>query len=162
MSKNKSTEAYDDIIGFLYEAMDDTLHNIGDALEQAKRKTHELGNITQEEIHQIAEFVMRDVEHAAQSPSLAEENNALSEWLKFDIDLLENFALDAFMDVADKTRVKLAALELDAKQYHPYKSGQITGPGTLACDSCGKHIAFKSSSLIPVCPDCQGQSFTRF
>ena len=76
MSKNKSTQAYDDIIGFLYEAMDDTLHNIGDALEQAKRKTHELGNITQEEIHQIAEFVMRDVEHAAQSPSLAEENNA--------------------------------------------------------------------------------------
>jgi hypothetical protein len=33
-------------------------------------------------------------------------NNAVTEWLKFDIALLENFALDSFLSIADKTRLE--------------------------------------------------------
>lgn len=161
MSENKLIKAYDDLMGHLYEAMDDTLHTVAEALEIAKEKTSALGGHTQEEINKVADYVMRDVEHAATSSSLEEENNSLSEWLKFDIDLIENFALDAFMDIADKTRIKLAALEMDAKQYHPYQSGDIASPGTFVCDQCGKQIAFKSTSVIPDCPECQAKSFTR-
>ena len=161
MGENKLIKAYDDLMGHLYEAMDDTLHSVADALEIAKEKTSALGGHTQEEINKIADYVMRDVEHVATSPSPVPENDSLSEWLKFDIDLIENFALDAFMDIADKTRVKLAALEMEAKQYHPYQSGDVTSPGTFTCDSCGKHIAFKSTSVIPECPACNGKAFTR-
>jgi hypothetical protein len=141
--------------------LDDTLHSVADAIEIAKEKTSALGGHTQEEINKIADYVMRDVEHVATSSPVHEDNNSLSEWLKFDIDLIENFALDAFMDIADKTKVKLAALEMEAKQYHPYKSGDATSPGTFTCDACGKHIAFKSTSIIPECPACKGSSFTR-
>jgi hypothetical protein len=148
-------------MGHLYEALDDTLHSVADAIEIAKEKTSALGGHTQEEINKIADYVMRDVEHVATSSPVHEDNNSLSEWLKFDIDLIENFALDAFMDIADKTKVKLAALEMEAKQYHPYKSGDATSPGTFTCDACGKHIAFKSTSIIPECPACKGSSFTR-
>jgi len=137
------------------------LHTVAEALEIAKEKTSSLGGHTQEEINKIADYVMRDVEHVATSPTLAEENDSLSEWLKFDIDLIENFALDAFLDIADKTKVKLAALEMEAKQYHPYKSGEVASPGTFVCDACGKQIAFKSTSLIPECPECNSQSFSR-
>lgn len=161
MGESKLTKAYDDLMAHLYEAMDDTLHSIADALEIAKDKTAELGGHTQEEINKVADFVMRDVEHVATSPSLAEENNSLSEWLKFDIELIENFALDAFMSLADKTRVKLAALEMEAKQYHPYKAGDVTSPGTFTCDACGKLLAFKSTSVLPKCPACQGDSYSR-
>lgn len=161
MGENKLTKAYDELMGHLYEALDDTLHSIADALEIAKEKTSALGGHTQEEINKVADYVMRDVQHVATSPTLADENNSLSEWLKFDIDLIENFALDAFMDIADKTKVKLAALEMEAQQYHPYKSGEVASPGTFTCDACGKQIAFKSTSLIPKCPACQGDSFTR-
>jgi hypothetical protein len=161
MGENKLIKAYDDLMGHLYEAMDDTLHSVADALEVAKEKTSALGGHTQEEINKIADYVMRDVEHVATSPSQQDENNSLSEWLKFDIDLIENFALDAFSDIADKTRVKLAALEMDAKQYHPYKSGEVAGPGTFTCDACGKQIAFKSTSVIPHCPACNGETFSR-
>jgi hypothetical protein len=161
MGESKLTKAYDDLMEHLYEAMDDTLHTIADALEIAKEKTASLGGHTQEEINKIADYVMRDVEHVAASPTVREENDSLSEWLKFDIELIENFAMDAFMSIADKTRLKLAALEMEAKQYHPYKSGDVTSPGTFTCDSCGKQIAFKSTSVIPKCPACQGDAFSR-
>jgi len=160
MSEHKLIKAYDDLMGHLYEALDDTLHSIAEALEIAKDKTSALGGHTQEEINKIADFVMRDVEHAAVSAPDS-HRDSLKEWLKFDIDLIENFALKSFMDIADKTRVKLAALEMDAKQYHPYHSGDIAGPGTFICDQCGKQISFKSTGVIPQCPECQTDSFSR-
>jgi rubrerythrin len=161
MGEKKLIKGYDDLMGHLYEAMDDTLHSIADALEIAKEKTSALGGHTQEEINKIADYVMRDVEHIAASPVQQTNNDSLSEWLKFDIDLIENFAMEAFLDIADKTKVKLAALEMEAKQYHPYASGDATGPGTFTCDACGKEIAFKSTSVIPKCPACGGDTFTR-
>jgi len=161
MGEKKLIKAYDELMNHLYDALDGTLHSIADALDIAKEKTAALGGHTQEEINKVADYVMRDVQHVATSPTLEDENNSLSEWLKFDIDLIENFALDAFMDIADKTRVKLAALEMDAKQYHPYKSSDVTSPGTFTCDACGKQIAFKSTSIIPKCPACNGDTFTR-
>ncbi|MBS3965098.1 MAG: zinc ribbon-containing protein [Methylomonas sp.] len=159
---DKLTQAYDDLVSHLYEAWDETLHSIADAMSDAKEKVSALGGYTQEEINKAASYVMRDIEHAAVSPVTQTRNDDdLSEWLKFDIALIENFALDAFMSLADKTRIQLAALELDAQQYHPYTAGDITGPGTLNCNACGKAIAFKSTSVIPKCPACGGDTFTR-
>jgi rubrerythrin len=159
MSDNKLIKAYNDLMSHFYEAMDDTLHSVADALEIAKQKIHHQGDHSHEEVAQIGDYVMRDVEHAAGSANRSRDS--LKEWLKFDIDLIENFALDAFWELADKTRIKLAALEMDAKQYHPYRSGDIASPGTFSCDNCGKHIAFKSTSAIPDCPVCQGKTYTR-
>lgn len=161
MSDNKFVEAYNKLMEHLYEIMDDTLHSVADAMEIAKEKTSELGGLTQEEINHVADFLMRDIEHAANTTPAISDKDSLDEWLQFDIDLIENFALDDFFSLADKTRIELAKLELQAKQYHPYKSGDITGPGTFTCDACGKQIAFKSTSEIPECPECKAKTFTR-
>ena len=161
MSDNKFVEAYDELMGHLYEIMDDTLHSVADALELAKEKTSELGGLTQEEVNQIAVFLMRDIEHAADTPTTVNDKNSLAEWFKFDIELIENFALDAFTSIADKTRIELAKIENQAKKYHRYNSGEITGPGTFHCDSCGKQIAFKSTSELPECPFCKEKTFSR-
>ncbi len=161
MSDDKFVEAYDNLMGNLYEIMDDTLHSVADSLELAKEKTTELGELTQEEVNRIADFLMRDIEHAALTPSAEKEANSLSEWLKFDIELIERFALDAFASIADKTRIELAKIENLASEYHSYHSGEITGPGTFNCDQCAKQIAFKSTSIIPECPACNAKTFTR-
>ncbi len=163
MSDNKLIEAYNRLMEHMYEVMDDTLYSVADALEAAKEKTSELGGhlqeLTQEELDAIGHYVMRDIEHAANSP--VEDDDSLTEWLKFDLELLENFAKDTFLSVADKTRIELAKIATQAKKYHPYSSGQITGPGTFSCDACGKQIAFKSTSVIPDCPECGGKSYKR-
>jgi len=161
MNENKLTKAYNDFMEYMYEATDDTIHTIAEKLDAAKGKISEIGGLTQEEINHVADSVSRDVHHAAESlPD--NSNDSLSEWLKFDIELLENFALDSFLNVADKTRIELAQLSETAKQYsHPYKSGELTAPGTLSCKKCGKVIAFKSASIIPECPECGANTFIR-
>lgn len=160
MSENKLIEAYNNLMEHIYEVMDDGIHSFADALEKAKEKTSEIGGLTQEEINKISDSVKRDIEHAASSFNETEEDNDLSEWLKFDIDLIENFALEAFLSVADKTSVELAKLKKIAEQ-NTYHSGEITGPGTFVCEQCDKEIAFKSTSEIPKCPQCGASTFVR-
>lgn len=159
MSEHKFIKAYNDLMGNLYEIMDDGLHSLADGLEKAKVKTHALGFFTQEEIHKVADYLKRDIEGAAQSLR-GEKTDNLSEWLKFDIQLIENFALDAFKDVADKTSVELAKFNFNHEQNLHY-AGEITSPGTLNCVDCKKAIAFKSTSEIPFCPTCGGRAFVR-
>jgi len=165
MNENKLIEIYNKLMESLYETMDDSLHTVAEAMEIAKEKVSEFGGVvqdaTQEELDRVSHYVMRDIEHAATATTPVQDNDSLSDWLKFDIELIENFALDDFLSIADRTRIELAKINIEAKKYHPYKSGEITGPGTFACDGCDKQIAFKSTSVIPVCPECGGKNFTR-
>jgi site-specific recombinase XerD len=161
MNKNKLLDAYLDLMGHLYEAMDDTLHSFADALTAVQHKMlHNGSTLTHEEFATVAQFVRRDIERAAHDLAHQADHNSLSEWFKFDVALVENFALDAFLGLADKTRVELAKLQLLAEK-HVYHSGDITSPGTFICDACGKEIAFKTASEIPTCPACQANTFVR-
>lgn len=165
MSDKKSTEAYNKLMEKLYEVMENTQHNVGEAMEIAKEKVSEAGgylqHLSQEELDKLGHVIMRDIEHAATEPKPVQDNESLSEWLKFDLELLEDFAWEQFLGIADKTRIELAKIAQRANQYHPYHSGDVTGPGTFTCDACGKHIAFKSTSIIPDCPKCGKKNFTR-
>jgi hypothetical protein len=160
MNKNKLVAAYSDFMKHLHETMEETLHSFAEALEISKEKTAKTSDLSSDELDKVSGFVKRDVEHAAQRLSTEEDKDSLSEWLKFDIELIENFALDAFLSVADKTRLELAKLEQEAEA-HTYHSGDITVPGTFVCDDCGKEIAFKTASEIPECPQCHGKTFIR-
>ena len=159
MSDNKFVKAYNDLMEHLYEIMDDSLHTVDEAIEIAKEKA--IDGLSKEDFDLVANFLKRDIEHAANTTTAASDNDSLSEWFKFDIDLIENFALDDFFSLADKTRIELAKLEYEANKYHPYHSGDITGPGTFICDQCGKQIAFKTTSEIPECPECDSKTFSR-
>ncbi|MEQ1529453.1 MAG: zinc ribbon-containing protein [Methylococcales bacterium] len=160
MNKNKFVNAYTELMEHLYIAMDDTLHSLADALDIGKQKLRDVGNLTEDEIDKVSASVKRDVEHAAQGLTDKEDPDSLSEWFKFDIELIENFALDAFLSIADKTRIELAKIEQLAEA-HTYHSGDITVPGTFICDACGKEIAFKQPSEIPECPACKAKTFIR-
>lgn len=160
MNKNKWVAAYNDIVKHLYETMDDALHTLGEALEISTEKASKHSDLSKEDMDKVSGFVKRDIESAAHSLNAEQDDEALSEWFKFDIELIENFALDAFLSVADKTRIQLAELEERAK-VHKYQSGEITLPGTFICDNCGKEIAFKTTSEIPVCPACHATTFVR-
>lgn len=160
MDKNKFVNAYTDLMEQLYIAMDNTLHSMADSLEIAKGKISKAGNLTLEEIDIISDALKRDIESAAHGLPEHKDKNTLSEWFKFDIELIENFALDAFLSLADKTRIELAKLGERAKA-HTYNSGDVTLPGTFVCKQCNKEIAFKTPSQIPECPACHCKTFRR-
>jgi hypothetical protein len=160
MNKNKFIAAYNEFMKHLHETMDETIHSLADALEISKEKTRKSTDLTKDEIDQVSDYVKRDIEHAAHGLSETKDTESLSEWFKFDIELIENFALDAFLSLADKTRLELAKLGQLA-ELNTYHTGDITGPGTFVCDQCDKQIAFKSTSEIPECPACHGKTFVR-
>ena len=160
MNKTQLVDAYIDFMGHIYEAMDDTLHSFADALTIAQHKLKTDKNLTSEQLMHLSAAMQRDIHHAAKHLNVANSDAALSEWLKFDIQLLENFTLDAFLSVADKTRIELAQLN-ELAHVHRYHSGDVTIPGTFICDNCGKQIAFKTPSQIPSCPVCHADNFVR-
>jgi len=160
MNKNKLIAAYSDFMKHLHETMEDTLHTFAEALEISKEKTSKSSNLTEDELNKLSGYVKRDIEHAAHGLSDEEDKDSLSEWFKFDIELIENFTLDAFLSVADKTRIELEKLR-ELAETHTYHSGDITIPGTFICDACGKEIAFKETSEIPECPACHAKVFIR-
>ncbi len=160
MNTHKLVTAYSDFMKHLHETMEDTLHSFAEALEISKEKTAQSSDLNAEELNKLSSNVKRDIEHAAQSLTHQSDADSLSEWLKFDIDLVENFTLDAFLSVADKTRLELAKIQ-ELAITHKYESGDITAPGTFICDACGKEISFKTTSEIPVCPACQAETFIR-
>jgi hypothetical protein len=160
MNKDKLIKAYSEFMQHLHETMEDTLHTFSEALEISKEKTSQSNELTDEELEKVSGYVQRDIEHAAHGLEHKADNDSLSEWFKFDVELIEKFTLDAFLSVADKTRIELEKIKQLATK-HTYHSGDITFPGTFICDECGKEIAFKIPSEIPECPKCHATTFIR-
>lgn len=160
MNKDKLIKAYSEFMQHLHETMEDTLHTFAEALEISKQKTSQSNELTDEEMDKVSSYVQRDIEHAAHGLSHQADNDSLTEWFKFDVELVEKLMLDAFLSVADKTRIELEKIKQLATK-HTYHSGDITFPGTFICDECGKEIAFKTPSEIPECPKCHATTFIR-
>lgn len=156
MNKDKLIKAYSEFMQHLHETMEDTLH-FGKALDISKEKVSQNSDLTDEELNKVSSNVQRDVEHAAAHQTTEE---TFGDWLKFETKLIEDFAINAFLSVADKTRIQLEEIRQHAIAYK-YESGDITAPGTFVCDNCGKEIAFKTPSQIPECPACHGKIFVR-
>jgi hypothetical protein len=144
----------------LHETMEETLHTFDEAHEISKEKTGETNELTEAELEKVSGYVQRDIEYAAHGLSDKADSDSLSEWFKFDVELIEKYTLDAFLSLADKTRIEIEKIKQLAIK-HTYHSGDITFPGTFICDECGKEIAFKTPSEIPECPACHAKTFIR-
>jgi len=136
------------------------------AIEQAKKQALHLGEITLEEADEIGNYIKRDINDAAEY--LMESSHEFSEWLMLDIDIIEQKVLELFLSVADKTRIELeqlarpdCAIDKNEHEITIYKSGEITGPGSLICANCKQMIQFNTTGKIPVCNQCAGTMFER-
>lgn len=163
MPESKLIAAYNNMVKHLHNVWTEAEKKVGTTLEHgleiAKKKMIGLGELTQEEADKIAKYLKRDVEEAAHH--MADNEEEMSEWLKFDIELIENFAVESFLSVADQTKLELMKLEQGMRETSIYHTGEITGPGTLVCKTCNEQLNFKSTSRIPPCAKCRGTAFRR-
>lgn len=130
------------------------------ALDLAKDKALELGELTREEADRVADYLRRDVEDAA-NYLVGPEGQELAAWLKFDVEQIEQRLLEAFLSAADQTKLELMRLEQRGAIPNVYRAGEITGLGTLDCDQCGTSLHFHEPKHIPACPSCHNKTFTR-
>ena len=155
-TREKWLRAYDDMMvrvkTAIEEAEEHTFPAIKRYIANARDTAVELEELTKEEAEKIAYFLERDLEDAGRH--MAESGHELSDWLRFDIGLIEDRLLEVLLKVADHTRLDMLQFERDIEEGPPYNAGEVTGPGTLVCNVCGEVIRFHSTGYIPECPAC--------
>ncbi|MFO7640844.1 MAG: zinc ribbon-containing protein [Candidatus Competibacteraceae bacterium] len=137
------------------------------SIEHAAEKAVELGELTREEARLIGSYLKRDLEDAGEY--LTTTGRDLRAWLRFDLELLEDRMLDFFQRGVDQSRLELREFAPPAEgvegveevKIFEYRSGEITGPGTLRCANCGEQAAFHAPAVIGPCPACGGVTFVR-
>lgn len=129
------------------------------SIQHAAEKAVELGELTREEARLIGSYLHRDLEDAGQY--LSSTGRELGDWLRFDVELLEDRLLDFLQRGVDQSRIDLIAFEQPEEELVEYLSGEITGPGTLQCEQCGEVVVFHTTSAIAPCPACGGKVFMR-
>lgn len=145
----------------LEQAEKETFPRLHASIEHAAEKAVELGELTREEARLLGGYLKRDLEDAGQY--LATTGHDLRTWLRFDLELLEDRMLDFFQWGVDQSRLDLLAFEESSPDAETvqYRSGEITGPGTLQCDRCGELMVFHAPAAIAPCPACGGEIFVR-
>ena len=137
-----------------------TAPRLREAIEQAKEKAVELEELTKEEAERIGEYLRRDIESAADYLA-SEKVQELKDWFRIDVQLIEQQLLDMFLSVADQAKLDMLRFQEQLEEASEYRTGEITGPGALACLNCGEVLHFHKTSHIPPCPKCHGTVFTR-
>ena len=136
-----------------------TLEPLEHALQAAREKAVELGELSREEADRISNYVRRDIYDLGEY--LGRTGTEMGSWFHMDMELIEARVLDLLSSVADKTRVELARLADNAELASHFHTGEVTAPGTLECTGCGEHLKFRRTARIPPCPKCHETDFTR-
>jgi rubrerythrin len=133
-----------------------TLHQ---HIEDATEKAVELEELSREEAERIGDYLRRDLQDAAEFIVTTEQ--ALADWIRFDLELVEEGLLNMFSLMVDQTQQELESLAENARQAVEWHSGEIAGIGTLNCENCGQSLHFYKPDYIPVCPNCGATRFNR-
>lgn len=140
-------------------ALAEHLPTVREAVDHAKEKAVELGELTREEAERVREYLRRDVEDAG--AYLADTRRELTDWLHLERDLIESQLLDSLSVLADQTRLEYEKLAAQAQRADERHTGEVVAPGTLRCTQCGERLRFSESGHVPPCPKCHGTVFRR-
>ncbi len=164
-SKNNNEhliDAYNRMLERTRKAMDEmreeTLPSMVHFVEVARDKAVEMGELTREEAQKVSDYIRRDIQDAAHY--IDENKEELGAWFRFDVSLIEERIADMFAVMVDHTRTELDKLAKTAEAVG-WHTGEIVGPGTLECSSCGQHLHFHKTGHIPPCPKCKATQFKR-
>ncbi|MCV6636968.1 zinc ribbon-containing protein [Candidatus Albibeggiatoa sp. nov. NOAA] len=158
MQNDKLLSAYEQMLTRVKDSSK-TSHTLSERIDRAKEKALEFEELTREEAEKLAYYVKRDLHDAAHT--IVETEHELADWLRFDLELLEERFIDLFSVMEDPTRTELDHLAEQAKLASEWTSGEVTGAGTLYCASCNHSLQFYQPDFIPACPNCGSTLFLR-
>ena len=156
---NRMTERVKQRMEQWSETEAEVLSRLRESIRHAAEQAVEFNELTREEAELIAAYLRRDLEDAGHY--LATTGHEFSDWLKFDVEYTESRLLDWFRSAADRTRLDMLEFSAELERAGHYYTGDITGPGTLRCDHCGRQLQFTGSDRVPSCPGCHGTIFSR-
>ncbi|MCG9697413.1 zinc ribbon-containing protein [Shewanella sp. Isolate11] len=96
---------------------------------------------------EIANYLQeQNAEELSHSPTVIAAENTLWHWLS---------------EITDRSQIEWHEVTQDIKHQGYYKSGEIVGQGTLVCTGCGHEMRIEFPGVIPDCPECDCEQFTR-
>ncbi|MGX9461842.1 zinc ribbon-containing protein [Shewanella sp. A14] len=132
-----------------------TAKDLFDAVTKGKGFVKLKSHADDEELALVEEFLKRDIEaflndeHAddlSYSPMVIGIENTLWQWLS---------------EITDRSQVEWHELLQDFKHHGIYKSGEIINQGKLTCNKCGHQMQIDFPGVIPDCPKCDNNEFSR-
>jgi len=159
-SKDNLVPAYQKMLTRVGETQKHSaLETLQQHIDNAIEKAVEFDELTREEAERIGDYLRRDLHDAADF--IIDTEQALADWVKFDLELIEERLFEMFSLMVDQTQLELANLAERARQATQWHSGEITGLGTLFCENCNKAQHFHKPDHIPPCPNCGTTQFNR-
>ena len=162
-TREKWLNAYNDMMVRVRTAIEEAEEYTAPVLKRfihnARDLAVDLEELTREEAEKIAMYLHRDIEDAGNY--LAETGQSLGDWLRFDIHQVEDRLTETLTRVTDHTSQEIQEFQREIKEGPAWNSGEVTGPGTLVCASCGAIIRFHKTGYIPNCPNCDHTVFHR-
>jgi len=157
-----------DVLGKIYETIyedsvtafrnsekktSETLHIV---IDEAGELISEAEELTREQIIEVSGYVKRDIDDLA--IFLSKTGKELSDWLGFELGLLETKVIEQLFEAVDPSTLSLLKLKEQREIFH---TGQISGPGILTCDACGEQLHYYKAGRIPPCPKCHKTEYHR-
>ena len=161
--QERLAQAYDQMVerakDKIEEIKEDSAPIIDKALDAAKQKALELKEITEEEAEQVKEYVKRDLHDAGEY--VKQQGREIADWLRLDTLIAESEMAKRLSTLAQQAKLEVNHLKKTLSHYDEWRTGEITGIGTLQCTQCGKQLHFNKTGHIPPCPSCHTTVFKR-
>ena len=162
-ASQKHVHAYDRMLQRAEQALASTTERseatLEHALDTARKRAIELGELTQDEADRIHGFVTRDLYDVGQHQ--ATEEREVADWLRLGVLLVEKDVLNRFTRLAETAKVEFKHLQKAGNKLDEWHTGEVTTIGSLRCQRCGEVLRFDRTESIPACPKCQATVFER-
>ena len=141
----------------LEAAREKTPKTVDEALEKAKEEMIAAGEFGREQAKRMQTFLQRDLksagEHFVQLRKTVKEAvdpQRVASGIQSNLVHILNLVGDAFKKSASKAEERLS-----------YRTGELSSPGTLTCNTCGNRIHMTSTGRVPPCAKCHNTEFRK-
>jgi hypothetical protein len=128
-----------------------------EALEKSRQSLQDAGEFSKEETQQLRDYLRRDLQ------ATEVDFRRWSEQARKQLEptRVGTGFLDLVSSLLEGTSNVLDGLGQKVSEALTYKTGEMTGPGTLTCTSCKKEMHFDEPGHIPPCAGCKGTAFRK-
>ncbi|WP_133178628.1 zinc ribbon-containing protein [Shewanella decolorationis] len=132
-----------------------TAKNLFKSVTQGKEFLRLKEQAGEDELALVEQFLKRDI------ASFLREQNADSLSHSPTVITLENTLWHWLSEITDRSQVEWHELAQDFKHHGYYQSGDIVSQGVMVCTNCGHEMSIEFPGVIPDCPECDHEEFTR-
>lgn len=145
----------------LAEVEERTWDQLQNEIEEAVEFEQDLAELTRDELNLLAAYLRRDLSHLL--GFVSETGEGVAEWLRTDLEWIEDWLVEQLLSIADPTRLDTLALQQKLQDNDPdhYFAGELALAGVMRCRNCGHLEALPDTTRLEPCERCESHYYER-